>query len=292
MKKIAVIGIPGGWSSELLADTVAKKTGFRALVELKDCALDLEHGELFDSQVKLHEMDAIIVKKAGRYYSPHLIDRLEMLRFLGQRRGIPIFSDPERIIRVLDRMTCTVTLAANDIPMPPTAITESPDQALAFVERYGRAVFKPLYSTKARGMEVIEAGPAARHEIEGFHETNPVMYLQRMVSHIGMDLGVTFLGGEYLATYARKGNGESWNTTTRSGGRYVPYEPSKEIIELARRAQSLFKLDFTCVDIVETNEGPMCFEVSAFGGFRGLLDANNIDAADRYVDYVLGRIGA
>ncbi len=290
MKKIAVIGIPGGWSSDLLADTVEKKTGFRALVELKNCALDLENGHVFDSQVNLHEMDALIIKKAGRYYSPHLIDRLEMLRFLKEKHNIPIFSDPTNIIRVLDRMTCTVTLAAGGIPMPPTAITESPEQALAFVEKYGKAVFKPLYSTKARGMEVIQAGPAAQHEIEGFHETNPVMYLQRMVSHIGLDLGVTFLGGEYLATYARKGSSESWNTTIHDGGKYVPHEPSKEVIDMAYKAQSLFKLDFTCVDIVETNEGIKCFEVSAFGGFRGLQDANGIDAADRYVDYVLGRI--
>jgi ribosomal protein S6--L-glutamate ligase len=100
------------------------------------------------------------------------------------------------------------------------------------------------------------------------------------------------LGGEYLATYARAGNADSWNTTTRSGGKYRAHEPGAEVIALAQKAQDLFGLDFTCVDVVVTDQGPQVFEVSAFGGFRGLLDANGIDAAGLYVDYVLRRIGA
>ncbi len=291
MKKIAVIGVPGGWSSELLADTVEKKTGFRCLVDLKTLVLDLAEGRVFNKDVDLTEMDACIIKKAGTFYSPHLLDRLEMLRYLGRRRGVRFFSDPEAIARVLDRMTCTVTLSIGEIPMPATAITENPEMAEEFVNRYGKAIFKPLYSTKARGMIVVEAGPEAREMINDFNQDNTVMYLQQMVEHPGRDLGVAFMGGEYLATYARAGSKDSWNTTTRSGGKYVPVEPGQDIIDLAHKAQDLFNLDFTCVDVVETPDGPKIFEVSAFGGFRGLRDANNIDAASLYVDYALKKIG-
>ncbi|TVM17366.1 GAK system ATP-grasp enzyme [Oceanidesulfovibrio indonesiensis] len=292
MKKVAVFGVPGGWSSELLADTVKAETGFRCLVDPETVALDLEREEVWAAGQPLHEMDAVIVKKAGPFYSPLLLDRLEILRYLNKRCGVPIFSDPEIILRVLDRTSCTVTLAAGGIPMPPTALTESVEEAMDFLKRYSRAVFKPIYSTKARGMLVIEHGqPDARARVEAFQEHNPFMYLQQMVRHPGKDLGVAFLGGEYLATYARAGNKDSWNTTTRSGGHYEAYEPDSEVLELAHRAQALFGLDFTSVDVVETPEGPKVFEVSAFGGFRGLRDANGIDAAKLYVDYVLGRIG-
>jgi ribosomal protein S6--L-glutamate ligase len=47
---------------------------------------------------------------------------------------------------------------------------------------------------------------------------------------------------------------------------------------------------FTCVDVVETPDGAAIYEVSAFGGFRGLLDACGLDAAGLYADYVLERI--
>ncbi|MDT8282433.1 MAG: ATP-grasp family protein, partial [Gammaproteobacteria bacterium] len=90
--------------------------------------------------------------------------------------------------------------------------------------------------------------------------------------------------------YARQGNGDSWNTTINSGGHYVACQPSAEILQLAEKAQAPFALDFTCVDVVETAMGPMVFEVSAFGGYRGLLDSHGIDAAKLYTDYVVDNL--
>ncbi|WP_029895795.1 GAK system ATP-grasp enzyme [Desulfohalovibrio reitneri] len=291
MKKIAVVGIPGGWSSEKLADAVEAKTGFRLLVDMERVRLDLDSCRALYQGHDLGEMDAIIIKKIAPSYTPSVLDRLEILRFVEQRCGVPVFSKASSIMKLIDRLSCTVGLRNGGMPMPPTVITEDTDAAMEAVEEYGRAVFKPLFSTKARGMTVLEPCDELRENIEDYKaQGNPVMYIQQMVRHPGLDLGVTFLGGEYLATYARQGSGDSWNTTTRAGGKYVAQEPSKEIVDLARAAQDLFDMAFTCVDVVETPDGPKIYEVSAFGGFRGLLEANRIDAAARYVDFVLERI--
>ena len=64
------------------------------------------------------------------------------------------------------------------------------------------------------------------------------------------------------------------------------------MIDLASRAQSLFAMDFTTVDVAETQEGPVVFEVSAFGGFRGASEGIGIDAARLYVDYVLAKLAS
>lgn len=285
-----MIGVPGGWSSGRLVDAVKQKTGFGILVDMERVVIDLEEGRAFCDGVDLTTLDALMIKKIGKLYSPDLLDRLAMLRFVNGR-GVRIFSDPFRIKRVLDRLSCTVTLRLGDIPMPPTTVTESEDEALAWVERYGRAVLKPLFTSKARGMRVVQAGSDARAKLVAFREAgNEIFYIQKMLELPGRDLGVAFLGGEFLGCYARRGDGQSWNTTTRSGGKYEPFDPGDDVLEVAHKAQSLFGLDFTCVDIAETDEGPVVFEVSAFGGFRGLLEANHIDAAERYTDYVLNRL--
>ncbi len=288
--KIAVVGIADGWSSRRLAAAVADKTGFRLLVEMDRVTLDLESGALRFEDHNLAELDAIIVKKIGLHYSADLVERLEILRFL-ENKGIRIFSRPGPMLQAIDRLSNTTTLRAGDIPMPPTTITEDIDKALVALERYQRAVLKPIYSSKARGMVVVEAGTAARTQLKEFKTSgNPLIYMQKMIPLPGHDLGMTFLGGKYLGTYARVGSRQSWNTTTHSGGKYAPYEPSQELIDLADRAQRLFGLDFTSVDVAETPDGPMVFEVSAFGGFHGLLDACGIDAAEAYVDYVVESI--
>jgi ribosomal protein S6--L-glutamate ligase len=183
-----------------------------------------------------------------------------------------------------------VTLRNAGIPMPETRITESPGDAVAAVRDFGEAVFKPLYSTKARGMCVLGTDLSDRElrtRIDEFRAGNPVMYIQRKLDLPGHDLGLVFLGGRYLGCYARVGSKDTWNTTIHSGGRYRAFEAPEGMIELAERAQGLFDLDFTTVDIAETADGPVVFEVSAFGGFRGAKEGIGIDAATLYCDYVL-----
>lgn len=297
--RIGVIGIADGWSTLQLLDALEARTGYRRLIEMQDVVLDLEHGRVLHRGFDLSELDGVIVKKIAREYSPDALDRVELLRVL-EHSGVRVFSRPTAMMRLVDRLSCTVKLRLGQIPMPATTVTESIDEAVTAITRYGAAVAKPLYTSKARGMLILRAPGTAhdqapadaeqlRAQIEVFRQDNPVMYLQQLLATPGRDLGVVFLGGDYLATYARVSGG-SWTTSTHVGGKYQPYQPSEEIIELARRAQALFELDFTCVDVVETTDGPKVFEVSAFGGFRGLLNASNVDAAAHYADYALRMI--
>lgn len=291
MMKVGVVGVPGGWSSDSLADVVEEKTGYRLLIDPEEICYVSSKQTVMYKDIDLMSLDGIIIKKIGPAYNPDLVNRLELLHFL-QMKGQKLFSKPSSIVNSFNRLNGTLMLQYGSIPMPETIITESVEAAVEVIKDYGKAILKPLFSTKARGMVVAKAGDNDLYEkVETFKSAgNTSMYIQQMVDIPGKDLGVAFLGGEYLATYARVGSKESWNTTIHSGGRYEPYEPSQEIIDLAYRAQKLFDLDFTSVDVVETSDGPMVFEVSAFGGFRGLRDANGIDAADRYSSYVLEQL--
>jgi ribosomal protein S6--L-glutamate ligase len=282
----------GGWSSESLADRVAERTGFRLLVDMQHVSARLDQGRVLFGDHDLCQLDGLIVKKVGETYNAHLLDRLEILRYV-EERGVRIFSKPLSMLRLLDRLSCTITLASAGIPMPPTEISEDVRHAVSAVKRFGKAVAKGLYSTKARGMLVVSGDdPELANKLATFKAAdNPVMYIQQLLKLPGRDLGIAFLGGQYLGAYARMKGGGTWNTTIHSGGHYELYEPSAQILELAQRAQALFELDFTGVDVVETERGPMLFEVSAFGGFSGLRDGCQVDAAARYADYAVERCG-
>lgn len=288
-KKIGVIGIDKGWSTGKLLDAIESRTGFRCLIEMQSIRFDVDRGRVYHKDTDLSDLDALIVKKIGASYNPYNLDRLEILRYLSEQ-GVPIVSKPENIKRAIDRLSCTTTLRLGDIPLPPTVITEDDTEAVEAIKNFGVAVLKPLYTSKARGMMVVPADEAVE-AVGKFHEAgNSLYYIQKKLNLPGRDLGLIFLGGKYLGTYARVANGDSWNTTIRAGGKYQPYDPADNIIKLAERAQALFGLDFTSVDVAETDDGPVVFEVSAFGGFRGLQESREINAADLYVDYVLKEI--
>jgi tetrahydromethanopterin:alpha-L-glutamate ligase len=291
MTKIAVLGNRDGWSTNRLVEAFAKRTGKSLLIESRGLMANLEQGTVSCDDVNLGQLDAVVIKKLGSEYAPEHLDRLELLRFLHER-GTPVFSAPLRIARTLNRLTCTITLRGAGIPMPPTFVTISVDDAVAAIKAYGRAVLKPLLSTKARGMRVIEAGADVRAAVREFKaEGNPILYIQKLIEIPERDLAIAFLDGNYVGTYARQRTDESaWNTTTHSGGRYASFHPSGAVVSLARRAQHLFGLEFTSVDVALTPDGPVVFEVSAFGGFRGLLEGCSIDAASLYADHVIARI--
>ena len=292
--KVGVIGIPGKWSTETLADTVEEKTGYRLVIDMAEVSLDLERQRLLFQDQDLCQLDALMVKKISATYNPNTLDRLELLR-VAEQAGVRVFSRAEHILRLIDRLSCTVTLRNAGIPMPATRVTEDVAAAVRAVEDFGSAVFKPLYSTKARGMCVIDARQQhsdIEREIRAFQAENPMMYIQQKVDLPGRDLGMVFLDGEYLGSYARVSKGDAWNTTIHSGGKYAAHTPPDDVIALAQRAQAPFGMDFTTVDVAETSEGPIVFEVSAFGGFRGALEGIGINAADLYTDHVLRQLTA
>ncbi len=290
--RIGIVGIPGKWSTETLADAAEKRTGFRLVIDMGRVELDLENRRLTFGEHDLCQLDALIVKKISAEYSPNTLDRLELLR-VAENAGVRVFSGAENMLRLIDRLSCTVTLRNAGIPMPDTRVTEDVDAAMKAVREFGSAVFKPLFSTKARGMCIIDAEQSEKTmkaAIQDFRRNNPMMYIQRKLDLSGRDLGMVFLGGKYLGTYARVSQDDSWNTTINSGGRYEGYSPPDDIIDLAYRAQAPFDMDFTTVDVAETPDGPIVFEVSAFGGFRGALEGAGIDAAGSYTDYVIAKL--
>lgn len=287
--RIGVIGIPGKWSTEVLADRLEALTGFRAVIDMAQVELRLDTNQLMYKDLDLAQLDGVIVKKISQVYAPAAEDRIHMVSHI-ERLGVPVFSSAATIGGLINRLSGTLALQQGGVPMPKTRVTESPEQALNTLREFGSVVLKPLYSTKARGMMMLDASSPEeelRAALAEYREENDLYYIQQTVELDGRDLGMVFVGGEYYCTYARVGNKDSWNTTIHSGGHYEKFEPSDDLIELGRKAQACFNLSFTTVDIALTNQGPVVFEVSAFGGFKGALEGCGLDAAEAYAQHVI-----
>ncbi|HEU4367331.1 MAG TPA: ATP-grasp family protein [Methylomirabilota bacterium] len=288
--RIAVVGQPGAWSSERLAEALRRAGADAPVVDLAACGVRLPEPVVYHAGRPL-AVDAAVVKKIGDTAGGWAVrERLNVLRHL-EAGGVPVWSAPDRIEAAVDRARMTVELVRAGVSVPETVITESVGEAVAAVERFGNAVLKPLFTSKGRGMRRLDpsldlAGLFARHarEIPG------PFYLQRFVKHPGRDLGVAVLDGECVGAYWRVAGRDQWMTTILAGGRYERAEAPAESIELALRAAAHFGLLFTGVDLIESDEGYQVLEVSAFGGFRGLLDGCGLDVAPLVAAAVLRRI--
>jgi ribosomal protein S6--L-glutamate ligase len=290
--RIAVIGQPGAWSTERLAEALRRCGADAVVVDLAACALRLPEPGVWHQGRRL-EADAAVVKKIGDTAGGWVVrERLQVLRHL-EASGIPVWSAPDRLEMAVDRSRMTVELARAGVPMPETVVTEDVAEAAAAVERFGSAVLKPLFTSKGRGMVRLDAALHLERVFERFRDDGLVpFYLQRFVKHPGRDLGIAMLEGRCLGAYWRVAAEGQWMTTILSGGRYAPATPPPEALAIAERAARHFGLLFTGVDLIEGGDGFSVLEVSAFGGFRGLLDGCGIDAAPMLAEALLARCGA
>ena len=147
---IGVVGILGKWSTDTLADAVEARTGRRIVVDMGRVELDLAAGRLLHGDVDLCTLDGLIVKKISATYSPATLDRLEMLR-VAEACGVRVFSPASNMLRLVDRLSCTVTLRNAGIAMPETRVTEDIDLAVGAVADFGeRRLQTPLLDQGAR----------------------------------------------------------------------------------------------------------------------------------------------
>lgn len=287
MQHIGVIGIPGAWSSEMIKTAFEKKYADEVAVDVflvEDLVFDVQQNKVFFNEKDIETYDCIIIKKLGAY-APRILDWLDVLSNI-EDKGLRFFSSPKKLRKMISRIGCTAGLAEINAPMPKTIITENIASALTWIKQSNGAVFKPNFSTKARGMEVLLPSVVTSGKLEQLKQEYGMLYLQELVELPGKDFGVVFSGEKYLGTYARVGSKDSWNTTTTDGGHYESYTPSPEILTIAQKARDFFNLDFCCVDIAETPNGPIVFEVSAFGGFKGMYKGVGINSAEVLVEYI------
>ena len=289
--KIAVVGQPGAWSTERLADALRAAGADAAVVDLAACSLRLPDRRLFHRGEPLEGLAGAVVKKLGDTADGWSVqERVGLLRHL-EASGVPVLSAPDRLHVAVNRYRMTCELVRAGLPVPETTVTEDVDEAAAAVTRFGTAVLKPLFTSKGRGMRRLEPTRDLRGQLESHRDGRlGPFYLQRFVKHPGRDLGVAVLDGRCIGAYWRVAAGDQWMTTILSGGRYEKADLEPETAAIAVGAARHFGLVFTGVDLIEDSDGRFnVLEVSAFGGFRGLLNGCGVDAAPMLADVVLRR---
>jgi ATP-grasp enzyme of GAK system len=279
--KIGVAGIPGGWSSELLASSLRDAGTDSFVFSLGDVVHDLTAGSVDLGGLDLRDLAAVAVKKLGDQSSPANRLRLHPLRAL-EAAGVRVFSPPDAIDRAMDRYRMTMILTDHAIPVPPTLAVSDCASMTRAIGRIDDVVLKPVYTSKGRGMLRVKRREPVPEAVNG----NPYL-VQQFIEAPGRDIGATVVGGRFAGAFSRIARSGEWMTTTAAGGSDAPCTLSDKGVDYAERAARAFGLDYTVVDLVECDGDFFVYEVSAFGGFRGQLEASGTDAAALYARHIV-----
>jgi ribosomal protein S6--L-glutamate ligase len=148
-------------------------------------------------------------------------------------------------------------------------------------------VMKLLSGTQGIGVmrvrDVKEAGPI----IDTLSELDQMICLQKFLPNPGEDIRVFLVGGEVVAAMKRKAAPNEWRSNIHIGGYGIDHKPTREESETAIKAADAVGVEIAGVDLISVENEPYVIEVNASPGFRGLLQATGINAAEKITDYAI-----
>ena len=232
----------------------------------------------------IKELDALITRPIGHGTIEEIFFRMNLLRKL-ERAGLPIINPPLAIEQAVDKY-CSLTLfQENGLPVPRTAVTESPDEALkCFHELGGDIILKPLFGSRGIGATRITDPNIAARIFQTITYHHGVLYLQQYINHKGTDIRAFVIGNQVTAAMHRKST--NWKTNISSGAKPTHLKLSTELENLAIKAAKVIGCKITGADIIEGPNGPVLIELNSQPGWKGLQTVTKKCIADEIINYV------
>jgi RimK family alpha-L-glutamate ligase len=238
----------------------------------------------------LKELGAVLVRPIGRGSLEEIIFRMDLLRRL-ERSGLLIVNPPASIEHSVDKYWALAILEEHGLPVPRTAVTEDPDEALkAFFELGEDVVVKPLFGSRGVGSTRVSDPDIALMVFKAVSFYHGVLYLQEFVPHGCSDIRTLVLGDRVLASMRRVA--ENWKTNVSQGAKPVALKLDEEKEDLALKASEIIGCKVAGVDLLEGPEGTMILELNSQPGWRGLQSVTAVNIADEIVEYVLSEVKA
>jgi RimK family alpha-L-glutamate ligase len=236
----------------------------------------------------LQDLDAMITRPIGRGSLEEILFRMDLLHKL-ERLGLVIINPPLAIERSVNKY-CSLTLfQENGLPVPRTAVTESPDEALkCFHELGGDVVVKPLFGSRGVGSTRITDPDIATRVFLAISFHHGVLYLQEFIPHGGSDIRAFVIGDRVVAAMRRIST--NWKSNVSLGAKPVSLNLSEELETLAVRAAKVIGCKVTGVDIIEGPEGPVVIELNSQPGWKGLQSVTKTNIADEIISYILSEL--
>jgi RimK family alpha-L-glutamate ligase len=236
----------------------------------------------------LHELDTVLVRPIGRGSLDEVIFRLDLLNKL-ERMGLTIINSPSAIEKAADKYYTLALLEEKKILVPPTFVSESPDQALkAFYDLGCDVVVKPLFGSRGRGICRVTDSDVAERIFRALAYNRQVIYVQKFIPHGKRDIRIFVVGNDIVAAMYRES--ENWKNNVSQGAKPIPFKPSDELKELAISASEKLGCRISGVDILESSEGKFICEINSQPGFRGLQSVTKINIAEKIIEFIANNL--
>ncbi|MCW4012436.1 MAG: RimK family alpha-L-glutamate ligase [Candidatus Bathyarchaeota archaeon] len=230
------------------------------------------------------DFDLCFLRSFGPGSTEQVTRRISLMEHM-EVAGIRVINSTYPFRRSRDKYSTQYTLQAAGIPIPKTFTTESLARAYEHTQEMVPVIYKPILSSMGRGSMKFDDTDLAYNAYKMLDRLYHPIIIQGYIKNPGRDIRIFVVGDQCIGAVYKYIPEGHWKSNVAQGGKMVEEEMSQEIIELGFKANKAMGLDYSGVDILESEDGPVVLEVNAAPGWQGLKDATGKDVAELIVSY-------
>ena len=231
----------------------------------------------------------ILIPRIGRSMTDFGKMLLRQLELMGIRTTLA----SDGLITARNKFLALQSLRQARIPIPRSILLASRPNFVeaAHLVRYP-AVLKILSGTQGIGVMRVKSLEETASIVDTLKFFGEVVCLQEYIPNPGVDIRALVVGDRVVGSMKRVAAHNEWRANIHLGAKGVAIELSDDAKEVAVRASKAVGLEISGVDMIFRGDTPYVLEVNASPGFRGLLDATGVNAADAIVEYAVEKVKA
>ncbi len=261
-------------------------------IRLADVGAQIPHRFIFND-VDFSDAQGMIVRTIGFGTGDQITFRISVLEHF-EDAGIYVMNPAYSFRRAKDKYATLTALHKAGIKVPKTFIGENLEAGIEFIHENDDVIIKPLIGARGLGAIRAEHPELTYRAMKFVHQLGQVLYVQEMVNKPGRDIRAFVIGGQFIAAmyrYLPEGHEGEWRTNVHGGGRAELAEDlPEEYIETAIKTAEVMNLDYTGVDILESEDGPVVIEANAAPSWSALARVTELDIAGMIVDHLVEKV--
>jgi len=279
------------WATKSLIDTIQAKGHVVKPFRLPDVSARLPNKFTYLEDEDISDMDGVLVRTIGFGTGDQITYRISLLEHF-EDAGIYVMNPAYSFRRAKDKYATLTALHKEGIRVPRTYIGENLEAAIQFVDEVGDVIIKPLIGARGMGAIRAEHRELTYRAMKFIHQLGQVLYVQEFIEKPNRDVRAFVIGGRLIGAmyrYIPDGIEGEWRTNVHGGGVAELAELASEYEECAIKTAEVLKLDYTGVDIIESNEGPCVIEANAAPSWSAFSRVTGIDIASLIIDRLVER---
>lgn len=228
--------------------------------------------------------DVVVIRGIGFLLDANtMIRRVSTLEILEEEGAVAV--NPVRgLMTSRDKLKSLYILRKAKIPVPITVATEDLFYAYNAAKVLETVVVKPIQGSRGFGAMLFSDPDLAFQVMRTLLISHNPLYMQKYIEKPNRDIRVIVVDGRAIGCMYRISN--IWKTNIAQGARAEPCSLNSELEDIAVRATQALGLIYSGIDIGESKDGYVVFEVNASPDWRGFKSSTGINPAQYIVEYI------